>query len=329
MPKPRPTASLSLDLDNKWSYMKTHGDAGWDKFPSYLDVVVPRFLDFLAKREMKITVFVVGQDAAIESNHAALQMIPAAGHEVGNHSFHHEPWLHLYSPDQLNDELARTEEALLEATGQRTIGFRGPGYSQSPQLITTLRERGYEYDASTLPTFIGPLARLYYFFTAKLDKEQKAERKKLFGTVRDGLRSIRPYRWPAPNDDLIEIPVTTIPFFRTPFHFSYLLYLRTFSKWLPSLYFKFAITLCRLTGVQPSLLLHPLDFLGKDDEPGLAFFPGMSLNSDVKLKVLGQAFDLLQKSFDIVPMREHARRLAEKLPRKAAAAVPVQSTVQI
>jgi peptidoglycan-N-acetylglucosamine deacetylase len=25
----KPIASLSLDLDNKWSYMKTHGDPGW------------------------------------------------------------------------------------------------------------------------------------------------------------------------------------------------------------------------------------------------------------------------------------------------------------
>ena len=35
-------ASLSLDLDNQWSYMKTHGDAGWQSFPSYLDTAVPR-----------------------------------------------------------------------------------------------------------------------------------------------------------------------------------------------------------------------------------------------------------------------------------------------
>ncbi len=33
----RPLLSLSLDLDNKWSYLKTHGDAGWDAFPSYLE----------------------------------------------------------------------------------------------------------------------------------------------------------------------------------------------------------------------------------------------------------------------------------------------------
>ena len=39
-----PIASLSLDLDNKWSYLKTHGDPGWEGFPSYFDTVVPRFL---------------------------------------------------------------------------------------------------------------------------------------------------------------------------------------------------------------------------------------------------------------------------------------------
>ena len=35
-------ASLSLDLDNKWSYLKTHGDPGWESFPSYLGILVPR-----------------------------------------------------------------------------------------------------------------------------------------------------------------------------------------------------------------------------------------------------------------------------------------------
>ena len=43
----KPTASLSLDLDNKWSYMKTHGDAGWESFPSYFDLLIPRVLRLL------------------------------------------------------------------------------------------------------------------------------------------------------------------------------------------------------------------------------------------------------------------------------------------
>lgn len=93
---PKPLASLSLDLDNKWSYLKTHGDGGWETFPSYLDRVVPRVLRLLAARSLRMTFFVVGQDAAIEANHAALRSIADAGHEIANHSFRHEPWLHLY-----------------------------------------------------------------------------------------------------------------------------------------------------------------------------------------------------------------------------------------
>ena len=92
----KPLASLSLDLDNLWSYMKTHGDPGWEDLPSYLDLVVPRVLDFLKERGLCITFFIVGQDAALERNRDALAAIVRAGHEVGNHSFAHEPWIHLY-----------------------------------------------------------------------------------------------------------------------------------------------------------------------------------------------------------------------------------------
>ena len=85
----RRTASLSLDLDNHWSYLKTHGDAGWVDYPSYLDTVVPRVLEVLAGRDLTITWFVVGQDAVLDRNRDALRSLAAAGHEIGNHSFHH------------------------------------------------------------------------------------------------------------------------------------------------------------------------------------------------------------------------------------------------
>ena len=124
-------ASLSLDLDNQWSYMKTHGDAGWETFPSYLDVVVPRVLQFLKERELKITFFIVGQDAALEKNREAIASIAAAGHEIGNHSFNHEPWLHLYSKQELIEEFEKTETALENVTGKIPFGFRGPGFSMS------------------------------------------------------------------------------------------------------------------------------------------------------------------------------------------------------
>lgn len=309
-------ASLSLDLDNKWSYMKTHGDAGWENFPSYLDYVVPRFLDFFEKRSQKITVFVVGQDADLPKNRDAIASIAAAGHEIGNHSYHHEPWLHTYSKEQLNEEFDRSEEAIYRVTGQRVVGFRGPGFSLSDQVLHLLNRRGYEYDCSTFPTYLGPVARMYYFFTARFTKEEKDQRKQLFGRMIDGLQPNKPFEWNLGNDRLLEIPVTTMPIFKVPIHASYLLYLSRFSTMAARLYFWKAMMLCRLFGVGPSLLLHPLDFLGIDDDKDLAYFPAMDIESKRKIDVLTQALDVMEKSFDIRCMRDHARILKSQQVRE-------------
>jgi peptidoglycan-N-acetylglucosamine deacetylase len=315
----KPLCSLSLDLDNLWSYLKTHGDAGWDEYPSYLGVVVPRVLKLLADRDLKITWFIVGKDAEEPKHHPILKPITAAGHEVGNHSFHHEPWLHLYSEAEIEGELARTEDAIEAATGSRPDQFRGPGFSHSPTLLNVLARRGYQFDASTFPTFLGPLARLYYFATAKgLSAEEKAKRSKLFGKLADGFGPLRPYHWSTPSGPLLEIPVTTMPLFKVPIHLSYLLYLHGFSPLAARLYWRTALAMCRVFRVEPSILLHPLDFMGSDDTGRLAFFPAMRKPSAEKLKAVGTFFDILQKQFRCVPMGEHAAAIRARRP----AAVP-------
>lgn len=300
-------ASLSLDLDNKWSYMKTHGDAGWEALPSYLDIVVPRVLEILRQRNLKITFFIVGLDAAQERNRPALKSIADAGHEIGNHSYKHEPWLHLYTPQELEEEMRNAEESIAQATGRKTIGFRGPGFSFSPPLLNLLAARGYQYDASTFPTFLGPLARAYYFAKSSLSSEQATQRKALFGSAKEGFRPLDPYRWQTATGPLTEIPVTTMPVFRVPIHLSYVLYLATFSRGLAILYWKMALNMCRWTATQPSLLLHPLDFLGAEDCPELSFFPAMQSPAAPKLSVATEVLDIFAQQFTIVPMQEHAQ----------------------
>jgi len=323
MNQPRALASLSLDLDNQWSYMKTHGDGAWASLPSYLDVVVPRILDFLAARRLTITVFVVGLDAAQDASRTPLRAIADAGHEIGNHSYHHEPWLHLYSPAEIETELARAEEAIEGATGRRTLGFRGPGFSLSPAVVRTLQRRGYQYDASTLPTFLGPLARAYYFMTARLTAEQREQRKALFGGFAEGLRPLKPHWWRTDEGPLLEIPVTTLPGLRVPIHVSYLLYLSAVSPALALAYFRTALALCRLNGVQPSLLLHALDFLGCEDTRALDFFPAMRLPRARKLALVGAAVDALTARYRVVPLAEHAAAVsARALPVRRLQAIP-------
>ena len=314
----KPIASLSLDLDNKWSYMKTHGDAGWESFPSYLDVVVPRSLNFLRERNLEITYFIVGQDAALDKNLDALSQISNAKHEIANHSFRHEPWLHLYSKEQLTKEFEKTENAIARFTDQKLIGFRGPGYSLSPTVLEVLSERGYEYDCSTLPTYIGPLARAYYFLASPdMSAEEKAKRKKLFGKFSDGFQSLKPYKWQIGEKSMVEIPVTTLPIFKTPIHASYVIYLSTFSKLAAKTYWKTAVEMCKLTGTQLSLLLHPLDFMSGDDAPELKFFPAMNLPIEQKLEFLSEILETFGKSFSILNMRQHAKVVAnQNLPIK-------------
>lgn len=311
-------ASLSLDLDNQWSYMKTHGDAGWESFPSYLDAVVPRALSFLAERSLDITFFIVGQDAALERNREALRSIAEAGHEIGNHSFNHEPWLHLYSKEQLAEEFEKTEAAILSAAGIQTRGFRGPGYSLSPAVLEVLVERGYEYDCSTLPTYIAPLARAFYFLKSPgMSAAEREKRSKLFGKISDGFQSIKPYKWRVGETDLTEIPVTTFPFFKTPIHASYFLYLASYSEKGARAYFGNALRACRFTNTQPSILLHPLDFLSGEDVPELRFFPAMNLPTSQKLDLLSEYLEMLTAEFCVVDMRTHARSIDAELAEYA------------
>lgn len=316
-----PHASVSLDLDNQWAYLKTQGLDGWQSFPSYLDLVTPRILGLLRELDLRITFFVVGKDAALEKNHTALRAIAEAGHEIANHSFLHEPWLHLYDDAQLRADFEQAEAAIEQATGQRPRGFRGPGFSTSPAVRALLAERGYAYDASAFPTVIGPLARAWFFLTSKLPKEEKAKRSQLYGSLRDSFSPLRPYEI-APG--LAELPVTTTPFFRTPIHLSYLLFLATVSEPLARLYWRIALTLCRLTGVAPSLLLHPTDFLDAEDAPAMAFFPAMKLPAARKIALVRHTLVTLRQHWQTGPLNEACQAGKARIPSRSLSTLNTQ-----
>jgi hypothetical protein len=140
-------------------------------------------------------------------------------------------------------------------------------------------------------------------------KEEREQRKALFGSLRNGLRPVRPYQWQLNGNRLLEIPVSTTPLVKIPFHFSYVLYIGTFSPWLATLYFRTALTICRISRIEPSLLLHPLDFLGKEDAPQLGFFPAMRLDTETKVALLTRLFRIVDSGFTVLSMHDHARHI--------------------
>ncbi|WP_394621426.1 polysaccharide deacetylase family protein [Lentzea sp. JNUCC 0626] len=298
----KPVASVSLDLDNLWAYLRTHGDPSWESRPSFLGSAVPRLLDVLGEQRLTTTVFVVGADAERDDGAAAVSSLVAAGHEIANHSFWHQPWLHRFSSEEVEKEVLRAEEAIMAAGAPKPVGFRGPGYSVTPALLDVLRQRGYSYDASVLPTWIGPLARAYHNRTAGTTDGGED----LFG----GFGKVRSpnvaFRW---RDGVVELPVTTMPLLRVPIHGAYLLQLHQISPRLARAYFSSALRLCLLRKVSPSLLLHPTDVLSGAEAPGMEFFPGMAVPGASKVALLGWVLSLLRKHFDVVGTGTHVARL--------------------
>lgn len=299
-------ASLSLDLDNKWSYMMVHGDPQWRTLPSYLDAVVPRFLELLDAHGLKITVFIVGKDAQLPEHRDVLRSIASAGHEIGNHSHSHEPWFHRATPSTIESEISRAEEAITAAIGVRPRGFRGPGYARSPRILEILARRGYRYDASVLSTWIGPLARAYYLRSTQLQPEDEQRRSELFGSLGDGFGPNRRHVAQTGAGEIAVMPVTTMPLLRVPIHLSYVMHLRTISRTLARAYVNTSLKACRLSGTEPSLLLHPLDFIGADECPELQFFPGMSLPRAERIEMADYFLRAYRKNFEVVALGEHA-----------------------
>ena len=154
------------------------------------------------------------------------------------------------------------------------------------------------------------MARLYYLWGTRMSKEDSRDRRDLFGKMSNGLMPLRAFEWQTPLGTIMEVPVSTIPLFRVPFHLSYILWLSGFSKPLAIAYLKFALDMCRLRRVEPSFLLHPLDFIGREDAPpDLAFFPGMQLSRAHKLEIAERFIGLYQEHFEVVPLGEHVRRI--------------------
>lgn len=96
-------------------------------------------LDLLDKYAVKATFFVSGVNAL--KNPEIIKEIISRGHTVGNHSFHHNPFLMLGSYNYLYQEVLRTQE-VLKNMGVHVLAFRPPVGIISPKLPVVLNKLG-------------------------------------------------------------------------------------------------------------------------------------------------------------------------------------------
>jgi hypothetical protein len=229
--------------------------------------------------------------------------------EFANHSLNHLPWMHTMAAAELENEIRETHIRIESALGCRPIGFRGPGFSCPTPVLEALAKLDYVYDASTFPTSMAPIARAVFLARTRLKGEQREKAKKLYGGFSSMRKPNRPYRRSVAGRTLWEVPVTVMPLVRTPIHFSYLTFLAGISTSAAKAYFDAALRLCCWTGTAPSLLLHPPDFLGCEDDRDMAYFPGMKLPRDRKLRLIRWALQQLSDRFTVHTLAEQVRGL--------------------
>lgn len=101
--------------------------------------VTPGLLDLLDRRGAKATFFLIGRYAAAEP--ALAREIAARGHAIGNHTQTH-PNLAFCSPAQVQQELARCDDAIAATIGRQPFRMRPPFGARSPVLNAIVRRRG-------------------------------------------------------------------------------------------------------------------------------------------------------------------------------------------
>lgn len=332
----KPIASLSIDFDNKWAYLRAAGRDDWDQVDGYLPLAADRVVDVLGSLGLPLTVFAVGRDFADDENCDAIRLFGGlGGWEIANHSLNHLPWMHTMPADEIADEIEITHNHIVDVTGKRPVGFRGPGFSCPDEVLRVLAKNEYVYDASVFPTSIAPVARAVFMMRTKLEGEQREKAKKLYGGFSSLMNPNRPYRrtialdreLSATTRQMWEMPVTVMPLTRTPIHFSYFTFLASKSTWLAKAYFRMALAMCRMTGTTPSLLLHPPDFMGREDDADMAYFPAMDMTREAKLSIVNWALSLYAETFEVHTMIDHLRQLDSAVqPQPNATTEPTQPT---
>lgn len=260
--KERPFGTIQLDLDGYWVLADYFGKRvpNTDEDPAFVSGI-PHYLDLLDQYQIKTTFFIVGQDLKIPAKRRLVQEIHRRGHEIANHSMNHRCGFGQLPFEEKKEEILQAHQLIQETIGEPPIGFRSPGYDFDQAVLEILESLGYRYDSSLLPTYWGAIFRAFDRIVKKgsVSPTQYA----LFPYGRAPL-DLYPLDYQSPWKEgkrrLKELPISTLPILRLPFHGTFAL-----KGKLP--YFHFGLTLFRRYGGVLNYVFHALEFA--NPAPGL------------------------------------------------------------
>jgi len=307
----RPLGFLQVDVDGLWAVRACYGKPERDSFvhdPCWSEGVA-RLDRVFAKVGSPAAFFIVGRDLEVATKADRTRQLLSSGYELANHSYTHRIGLTLRPYGEILDELKQTDTAL-RRLGADPVGFRAPGYDLDARVLRAVRQLGYWYDASMLPTYLGPLLRLADAWLSRGWNPSKRQ----FGRFAYGRAPRAPYfpldyKVRKPSSDsarstVLELPVGTTPTLHLPLTAASLfpmdrgglrrLFERLASKRRPCL-----------------LLLHAID--GVDCTRPIVFdnrrpaLGGFNLSGEAKERRLRRIVEEFSRVFRVVPARDFAR----------------------
>ncbi|TCO79893.1 polysaccharide deacetylase family protein [Marinisporobacter balticus] len=123
-----------------------NGDANMNKMAFTCNVdwgneEIPKILDILEEKNIKITFFVTGRWAL--KNPELLKFIYSKGHEIGNHAYSHK--MHSKISEKENyDQIKKTEDAIMNALGIKTKYFAPPSGDFNQTTLKVAKNLGYK-----------------------------------------------------------------------------------------------------------------------------------------------------------------------------------------
>jgi len=142
---------LTFDLEEWFHYDMISGNGEWENYEVRIDRDTDRVLALLADHDTKATFFCLGW---VASRHPGIiRQIVEAGHEVGCHSYLHEPAFKM-NRDQFTSDTERAVKSIEDITGKKINLYRAPAFSitaSNTWAFEVLAQLGIEIDCSILP----------------------------------------------------------------------------------------------------------------------------------------------------------------------------------
>lgn len=146
---------MTVDVDG-WpsllDYYSVEHDSSRESDQPNVECGIRRLSQLFEKHDISCTFFVTGEMA--QKYPKAVRHLSRSGHEIACHGLKHEKNEFTTKRAGQESSIRKATEMIEGITQERPRGFRAPCLRTDGNTLSVLKERGYVYDSSVIPTYI-------------------------------------------------------------------------------------------------------------------------------------------------------------------------------